>query len=680
MIVPAHSVESLPSGLSSMQERLIESPAPVRLVSAPTGSGKSHAFVKAVLDDGAHVLFIAPTKRLIQNLMDGARASAREILLGKGLSDSSADSWLDERLLEWSGNQAADDGKTFAETRARQALDASAPLEGRMVFTIPEVVVGLISGVRAPGASRINPFFFVNRFDHVVFDEFHTIDDRAFGLACLLARCAVAERQARISLLSATPIDVAPIFERFGVERRDVETVRESVTAGLPPGHRPIHGDVALRIDDCPLWESVRREAGNLREAMRGGRQVIAIYDSLERLKKEELHIHAVLRDSGLESARILPINSIDDSRRKPGEPARGRRYADPRGFDMLLCTSSVEIGVNFRSVLMFMEPGHDAASFMQRVGRVARGSDNGQIIVAASQDRRNRHAWVRRALRTIEEHDTIDAESFVGEILRDEKRRLEPSPTEIEADPEAAEGRFFRRPSWRGVYWAALFTVAVRRKMKVQKGARNRLGDISPPIVKFVESRIAGILSVDKVDDCRREGDQPHKRWVEALLKSALAYRDIGAKIVVVDPDGSETPVSESFLRRSTDILRTHVVHDRDGEWTVELKRRPLDAEIDRFSERPPAVRLNLHIPSPLGGRGFDLSIRETEKGSEQLYRRLVEEWRERFQSTAGERMRGLDRDRAIVMDAATDLVRVLGKPPLSEDYEDDRESTVIA
>lgn len=241
MIIPAHSVRLLPSGLSGMQENLLRSDKFVRLVAAPTGSGKSYAFMCAVFDKGAHVLFIVPTKRLLQNLIDDARDQAREILRDRGWQEPAIEAWIGERILEWSGNQAPEDGETLASTRARQALGAGPHKDGRILFSIPEVVVKMAAGVRVPGASALNPFWFVRRFDHVIFDEFHTIDDRAFGLACLLACCAVEERQGRVSLLSATPIDIAPMLERLGIAADNIDVIRERVTTGHPAGCRPIH-------------------------------------------------------------------------------------------------------------------------------------------------------------------------------------------------------------------------------------------------------------------------------------------------------------------------------------------------------------------------------------------------------------------------------------------------------
>ena len=678
MIIPAHSVKLLPSGFSWMQERLLHSDKFVRLVAAPTGSGKSYAFMRAVFDKGAHVLFIVPTKRLLQNLIDDIRDQARKILRDDGWSEPNFEAWIGERILEWSGNQVPEDDETLRHTRARQALNAGAG--GRILFAIPEVVVNMISGIRAPGANALHPFFFVRRFDHIVFDEFHTIDDRAFGLAYLLARCAVEERQGRVSLLSATPINVSPMFERLGIASGDIDVIHEQATAGHPAGCRPIHGNVELLLRDCTVCESFCQSIDDVRDAMAGDWTVIVIYDSLQRLKKEEPIIRSALRNAGLEDTRIHLINSIDDSARKPGEESRGRRWADPREYDLLLCTSSVEVGVTFRSSLMFMEPGHDLASFMQRVGRVARGVDAGKVVISAPESHRKRKPWMRKVVRTIKKNSELHVESFTSTLLQDAKRRLEPSSSEIEAASEAADARFYRRPSWRGVYWAALFIVAVLRKMKIQRSAAMRLSDISPKTVMFVESKIRQILSVNVVDDCQREANQPHKLWVEALLASALEYRDIGATVTVIDPDGTDFPVREAFLRSATDILRTHIIHDRDGLRIVELTERTLDDEIVTFDGNSTVNKLNLHVRSPLGRGGFDLSIREYEKGSEHFHTRLVEEWRERFDCAVSARERADGSPRAIVMDAATDLVCVLGKPPLEEDYEASWESTMFA
>ncbi|MCY4669273.1 MAG: type I-D CRISPR-associated helicase Cas3', partial [Rhodococcus sp.] len=465
MIIRAHSVPTMPSGLSPMQERLLNSDKLVRLVSAPTGSGKSYAFMRAVLDEGAHVFFIVPTKRLLQNLIDDARDQTREHLRFRGLPDATVDAWIAEHMIEWSGNQVADESGRLATTRVRQLLAGGADADGRVIFAIPEVVVQLMSGVRVTGASVVSPFFYIRTFHHIVFDEFHTIDDRSFGLASLLALLAVTERRGKVSLLSATPIDVASTLAHMGVPSNDIDTIAEEIDDAHPPGTRPIHGNVTLTLRECTIPDSIALSVDAVRESVDQGRTVIVIYDSLKRLKQDATIVRERLRNIGVPEHRILPINSIDDSERRPGEPRRGRRYADPRQYDVLLCTSSVEIGVTFHSSLMFTEPGHDLASFVQRVGRVARGAVDGQVIVSLAKRDRSRFPWKRRIAGVIDQHEKLDVTTFVSEILSDVRRRLQPTRKEAEtAVGTPGEVQFYRRAAWGGIYWAAPFLVAVSR------------------------------------------------------------------------------------------------------------------------------------------------------------------------------------------------------------------------
>lgn len=667
-----------------MQERLLRSEKPVRLVSAPTGSGKSYAFMRAVLNEGANVLFIVPTKRLLQNLIEDARDQAREQLGERGLESDKVDAWLEERIIEWSGSQASTGDAKLSTTRARQLLDGGAHPDGRVIFAIPEVVVGMISGIAVTGASVVNPFLYVRTFDHVVFDEFHTIDDRSFGLACLLSLLAVTEHRGKVSLLSATAIDVTKILERIGVESDHVDQIAEQVTDGHPPGHRPVHGNVAVSVSKRSLPDLVAQNIDAVRMSIDNSRTVIIIYDSLKRLKQDQPAIRTILAKAGIANERVLAINSIDDSERKPGEPRRGRHYKDPRDYDVLLCTSSVEMGVTFRSTLMFTEPGHGLTSFVQRVGRVSRGADDGLVIVSLSdQERLNRNAWMRRVAQVVERHDDVDVRTFIDDVLRDVRRRLEPTPKEGATNSEASDEMipYYRRASWRGMFWAALFIVAIlRKKMTVQKEASARLRDVAPGVVRFVDAKVGQIQSVGVVNDNLRRQSQPHTRWVNALLSSALSYRDIGATVVVTDPNGTRHTVSESFLRRSTDILNRHIASDDGGERVVQLMSRSLDEELRASPRKVEMQRMTLYVRSPIGEGSFSLSIREQDKGTEQLNMRLIEEWASRFDRFLPPSGESVQDPRKRVMEAATALVQRLGRPPLDEDYEDSAESAVFA
>ena len=680
MIIRAHSVPILASGLSAMQERLLRSENFVRLVSAPTGSGKSYAFMRAVLDEDKHVLFIVPTKRLLQDLIEDARDQAREQLRKRGWEDDRSRAWTHEQIIEWSGNQAPDGDESLTATRARQFLSGGMLSAGRIIFAIPEVVVQMISGIRMVGASVVNPFLYLRRFDHIVFDEFHTIDDRSFGLACLFSLLAVTERQGKVSLLSATPIDVTTVLERTGVAPDDIEKINEKIVDGHPPGHRPIHGNVTVSLRECALPESVRLSLDEVRRAGAGGRAVIVIYDSLKDLKREEPAVRTLLHRIGIPDEKILTMSSIDDSEQKPGEPRRGRRYEDPRGYDVLLCTSLVEVGVNFRSTLMFMAPGHGLASFVQRVGRVSRGAENGQVIVSLSEQRRRRDAWTRRVAEVVESNDEMSVEAFTAQILRDVQQRMEPTRKEAERTTEDGATMFYRRVSRRGPFWAALFIVAVRQtKMKVQKGAREQLRQISSPVVKFVAAKIREIKAVEVVNGNQRRQSQPHKLWLKALLASALTYRDIGATVTVIDPNGTRHSVREAFLHHATDLFSRHIVSEEDGERVIHLMSRTLNEEIRDFSGKQDVQRMTLYVPSPIGDGDFSLSILEREKKSEQLGIRLVEEWQHRFAKFIPAPGEHVQDPRKKVMGAATALVERLGRPPLEEDYENDSAESAL-
>ena len=680
MIIRAHSVPILASGLSAMQERLLRSEKFVRLVSAPTGSGKSYAFMRAVLDEDKHVLFIVPTKRLLQGLIEDARDQAREQLRKRGWEDDRSRAWTHEQIIEWSGNQAPDGDESLTATRVRQFLSGGMLSAGRIIFAIPEVVVQMISGIRMVGASVVNPFLYLRRFDHIVFDEFHTIDDRSFGLACLFSLLAVTERQGKVSLLSATPIDVTTVLERTGVAPDDIEKINEKIVDGHPPGHRPIHGNVTVSLRECALPESVRLSLDEVRRAGAGGRAVIVIYDSLKDLKREEPAVRTLLHRIGIPDEKILTMSSIDDSEQKPGEPRRGRRYEDPRGYDVLLCTSLVEVGVNFRSTLMFMAPGHGLASFVQRVGRVSRGAENGQVIVSLSEQRRRRDAWTRRVAEVVESNDEMSVEAFTAQILRDVQQRMEPTRKEAERTTEDGATMFYRRVSRRGPFWAALFIVAVRQtKMKVQKGAREQLRQISSPVVKFVAAKIREIEAVEVVNGNQRRQSQPHKLWLKALLASALTYRDIGATVTVIDPNGTRHSVREAFLHHATDLFSRHIVSEEDGERVIHLMSRTLNEEIRDFSGKQDVQRMTLYVPSPIGDGDFSLSILEREKKSEQLGIRLVEEWQHRFAKFIPAPGEHVQDPRKKVMGAATALVERLGRPPLEEDYENDSAESAL-
>ena len=215
---------------------------------------------------------------------------------------------------------------------------------------------------------------------------------------------------------------------------------------------------------------------------------------------------------------------------------------------------------------------------------------------------------------------------------------------------------------------------------MTVQKEARKRLCKIAPKAVGFINAKIGEILSVDVVNDNLRRNHQPHKRWVDALLASALAYREIGETIQVIDPDGTRHNATESFLRRATNILDRYITCDEDGARTVKLLSRTLDQEIRAFTGEPETQRLTWNVRSPIDFDSFTISIHEREKDTEQLNVRMVEAWRHQFDRLIPRQPGDHDDPRKKVIGAATALIERLGRPPLDENYDNPGESAMFA
>ena len=676
MKILAHSVPILKSGLSPMQENLLKSPKFLRIVSAPTGSGKSYAFVRASIENDQRILFIVPTKRLLQNLLEDACEQAEEHLKNEGWSENRIKLWVSGSFIEWSGNQDADEEiREIVSERVEQLQNPNI----KIIFAIPEVVVNMISGIRVKGGTTINPFSYARKFDHIVFDEFHTISDRSFGLACLLALVAVNQRHGKVSLLSATPVNVTNVFHDVGVQKNEIEVIHEEIVNGLPTDNRPIHGEVEIIIEDHKtLTDTLNKYIEESLESISNGSTVILIYDSLQRLKKQERQLRDLLNKRDIPDNQILTINSIDDSTRKHGSSRRRHTYHDPRNYNVLICTSSVEVGVTFKSNLMIMEPGHNKSSFIQRVGRVCRGRNSGKVIVSCPSNRRNRSLWVKQIVALVEQNEVLEVQTFTAKFISDLRRQVEPDTT---PHVNNSSIQYYRKVSWRGVFWAALFIEAVLlTKMKVQKEAWKRLKNLQSKKMRLIAEKINQIRQVEIVNDNIYSKHQPHKEWLNALFNSALSYRDIGSTLTIIDPDGSERIARESFIRRATNILSSHILHEEDGRMIVRLRSRTLDQEIQDFSGKNQEHRLRLFVRSPIGGRGYSISIHEYTRQSESTNIRLVEEWKNSFGELMGQSEKSSKSPQEEVMKAATKLVELLGKPPLEEDHEDSIESAIFA
>jgi CRISPR-associated endonuclease/helicase Cas3 len=246
LTIVRHCVASGPTGLSLLQQSLIDSDKPVRIYAAPTGAGKSYAFQRLIQTDSRKwVLFVVPTRRLAQNI---ARALL-EALAAQGVDKP------ENVVAIWS----SDEKERLKQERpslnvGRLRLDQVNAFRGaeqcQFIISTPETVALMLVKGRFPakGETPFQIVSFLKNFDHVVFDEFHLIEARGFGLAAAIALMSAKSGGggAKVTLLSATPIDIKRTLTTLGVDENSIDEREETIISGDladTGAARALHGD-----------------------------------------------------------------------------------------------------------------------------------------------------------------------------------------------------------------------------------------------------------------------------------------------------------------------------------------------------------------------------------------------------------------------------------------------------
>ena len=550
LTIARHWVAQGEGGLSPLQYALLHDPRPIRIAGAPTGAGKSYAFQRAMTDQGARVLFIVPTRRLAQNLAAGLVDSlSREPDWNRERAE--------RRVAVWSSDQAtalrAQGVARISGYRLRQmsALDLN-NTGGEMIIAIPEVVSALLGRpFLDPGLSGQGVFDLLDGFDHIVFDEFHSIEARGFGLAGLFARLIAPSGEqprsfgtARLSFLSATPLDLSPVLGRLGVPDEAIAQLREELT----DEGRPLHGDVRLVLrDDASLFDTIEASGELIRAQREQGNKSIVIYNSLADLEQDLYRLARLFAGWGIEPSRVLVINSIRDSMDRGQHRCGFRvgRQQDPERFELILATASVEMGVTFRGAnVMVMDPGFTPLNFLQRYGRAARGDQGGCVVACLPQAPRQRAPWLRELCSWVEQNRS--RRCGVAELTEVLSRS-----TVREFDSHGDE-RFFGTLSKRALWCAGLYWQVYLQHRSHSKYRRQHLIEHSPPAARRVYALMRQVQALADDDEYRR----PAKTWLALLRQQVLYLRDIGPRVTVIQGDGATLEIDGLWLRRETTIL----------------------------------------------------------------------------------------------------------------------------
>lgn len=516
----------------------MDAPEPVRICTAPTGAGKSHVFQIAMRERDARILFIVPTRRLAQNLAE----ALRQDLIDDGMNAGQ----VYQRVCLWTSDERRrlqDEEPTADVTRRRIReirQETEIPGGGVMIIATPESVAWYLLNPRfTAGGANVQGIMDLLRLDHVVFDEFHTIEARGMGLSMALAVfLAQGASDAKVTFLSATPIDLKTPLVHFGIPLEKILVASETVVTGAAAetaGMRAIHSDVSVSFRrDASMVETLEACREDILHTLAQprdskARQVVLIFDSLRDLLTSRGEIASWFEAIGVPAEDRLAINSTDDSTGLAfdGLFVSGRN-ADPLNFRVLVATASVEVGVTFRAGMILMNPGHDACSFVQRVGRVARGDVRGKIVVTSFRTAAQDPAWFRMVQRKLlAEPEIVPVERFIGCVLESIRTKFDVS----EADFEQMDGVFRRMPQ--SAAWAgALFWCALEEAMRERghRGIRETLRHFRPGKAKILGAKLRELGEIDL--HCAR-------RWRKAFLLEARKLRMIVPGVFLVDPWG---------------------------------------------------------------------------------------------------------------------------------------------
>lgn len=597
--IPRHAVPAGPRGLSPLQGQMLDAVEPVRIFSAPTGAGKSYAFQVAMRERGARILFIVPTRRLAQNLAEGLRQD----LIDDGMSAEQVGKrvclWTSDERQRLQGENPKVDVTRQRIREIRQESDI--PNGGVMVIATPESVAWyLLNPQFTTGGADVQGIMDLLRLDHVVFDEFHTIEARGMGLSMAIATFLSHEASdAKLTFLSATPIDLLTPLVHFGIPRDRILVASETVVTGRPEetsGTRAIHGDVSVSFrKDASMVDALEACRADILKTLAEPRdskvgQVVLIFDSLRDLLTSRKAIAAWFDALGVGAEDRLVINSTDDSTDSDfdGLFASGRN-ADPLDFRVLVATSSVEMGVTFRAGMILMNPGHDPCSFVQRIGRVARGDLPGTVVVTSFRPDAGNPAWFRMIRRKLlAEPEVVPVDRFLDCVLSSVQGRFDVT----DADLDQMDGVFRRMPqsaSWAGaLFWCALEEAMWERG---HRGMRETLRHFRPRKAAAIGAWLRDMREIDL---------HSAKRWRRAFLQEARKLRMIVPAVFLVDPSGDRRSLPW-HLYAADPYLSVMPARESDGRLEVMIDK-PI-GEVFHGLERVHRVRRREEVLLPHDG-----------------------------------------------------------------------------
>lgn len=336
--------------------------AQVIINQAMTGDGKTLAGRFPLLNDGVKTFAMYPTNALAYDQTQGF-----DDLMAYWTPPKWENRLPRKRIVS---AREIDDFASASESDASRHKELELMMRRQdYILTNPDIfhLIMNFSYKQQGEAGDVMPTFVANRFQLYIFDEFHLfgIEQTASVMIAmlLLRRLGDQRKPPRFLFLSATPQKMlTALADRVGLAyETPIEGSYQHGLAQTPPGYRRILQAAKLSLYTGRLeeWVAVHFEDTikpffmDNRPAAKG----VIIANSVATAHRVYTYLKPLCQQVGIDVGINTGLTPKDD---------RSTR------FDLLVATSTVDVGVDFKINFLVFE-SRDAASHIQRLGRLGR-------------------------------------------------------------------------------------------------------------------------------------------------------------------------------------------------------------------------------------------------------------------------------------------------------------------
>ena len=329
----------------SFQNRVIEwihdGSDPISVVRAPTGAGKTATFYE-LIESRDMTLLVYPTNALLRQQRERFEDDDVDVAV------------LNANTLDGHGHERTEQLLGFVN---KYAADYDA------VLTNPDILQAAIQDMYVGS----DPMRFFNKFDAIVYDEFHFYGALAAS-GLLLQIKVIAERQSdpKILLASATPNEefVEFLQDRIGLSIRDIDADYD------PDGDQFRHRMIVRRHEETKMIDCRDEIAAELQEKIKAvddydEPQVVLVFNSAKDSNDFHDFLYREYPDVFKHAAKDNGFDTNDEA-----------VDLDETDFYILNTTSKGEVGLDYDVTRLYMEKPFTASAFLQRFGRAGRQSE----------------------------------------------------------------------------------------------------------------------------------------------------------------------------------------------------------------------------------------------------------------------------------------------------------------